>query len=78
MVDGCFWHSCPQHGNRPAVNAEYWSAKLERNIERDARVSTALASQGWKLIRVWEHEDIQAAGDRILAHVSLAQTHVLG
>src|SRR5688500_10591231 len=26
-VDGCFWHSCPQHGTKPKANAEFWSRK---------------------------------------------------
>src|SRR5262245_47670286 len=31
FVDGCFWHGCPQHGNKPKANAGYWGPKLERN-----------------------------------------------
>ena len=26
FVDGCFWHSCPEHGTRPATNIAYWNA----------------------------------------------------
>src|SRR3954471_18689778 len=35
FVDGCFWHGCEEHGVRPRANAEYWRAKLRRNVERD-------------------------------------------
>ena len=28
FVDGCFWHSCPEHGNLPKANREWWRAKL--------------------------------------------------
>lgn len=55
FVDGCFWHCCPTHGTRPRSNIEYWTAKLARNVERDHRVDQALADDGWKVLRIWEH-----------------------
>ena len=27
FVDGCFWHSCPDHHVRPSRNREYWVPK---------------------------------------------------
>jgi DNA mismatch endonuclease, patch repair protein len=57
FVDGCFWHRCPTHGVSPKVNSGYWTAKLDRNVERDAYVRTALAAEGWSVLRVWEHDD---------------------
>jgi DNA mismatch endonuclease (patch repair protein) len=65
FVDGCFWHRCPEHGNRPKANTDYWSPKLSRNVARDALVNSELTSAGWSVIRVWEHEDAAAAGERI-------------
>src|SRR5262245_33463041 len=56
-VDGCFWHSCPEHGSMPAANRDWWRQKLERNKERDREAEKALAQAGWACIRVWEHED---------------------
>jgi len=61
FVDGCFWHVCPQHGTRPKANAEFWSAKLAANQERDRDTNRRLAAAGWKVIRVWEHEDPSTA-----------------
>jgi DNA mismatch endonuclease (patch repair protein) len=55
FVDGCFWHCCPEHGNRPRKNTAYWSEKLARNVARDQRVGEALADDGWRVIRIWEH-----------------------
>jgi len=55
FVDGCFWHSCPQHGSRPRTNSNYWSTKLARNESRDARVNDELAAAGWSVLRIWEH-----------------------
>jgi DNA mismatch endonuclease, patch repair protein len=65
FVDGCFWHRCPQHASFPTKNGEWWRAKLDRTYERDRRNDSALASAGWTVIRVWEHEDVEEAADRI-------------
>jgi DNA mismatch endonuclease (patch repair protein) len=59
FVDGCYWHRCPEHGTRPSANPAYWGPKLDRNVDRDLRVDAALASEGWTVVRLWEHE-IQA------------------
>ena len=56
FVDGCFWHSCPQHSKPPARNADYWIPKLARNVERDRLQDEALETAGWTVVRIWEHE----------------------
>lgn len=55
FIDGCFWHNCPEHGNRPNVNKGYWSAKLDRNKQRDQLVTERLKESGWRVLRIWEH-----------------------
>lgn len=55
-VDGCFWHSCPQHGNLPKANREWWRKKLENTVARDLRIERELSASGWVVLRVWEHE----------------------
>jgi len=65
FVDGCFWHRCGEHGGSPRVNSTYWTAKLDRNVERDRAVDAALEDAGWLVIRVWEHEDPALAAARI-------------
>jgi len=67
FVDGCFWHCCPEHGRTPRGNAAYWVPKLARNVARDRRNEEALRAAGWQVIRVWEHEQIGAAADRVSA-----------
>jgi DNA mismatch endonuclease (patch repair protein) len=57
FIDGCFWHSCPDHGTRPASNVEYWEPKLRRNHERDLETTERLSHDGWAVLRFWEHED---------------------
>ncbi|MBV5999030.1 very short patch repair endonuclease [Pseudomonas aeruginosa] len=67
FMDGCFWHGCPEHGTWPKSNAEWWRAKINANIARDRDTNFKLVEAGWTVIRVWEHEDIQTAADRIEA-----------
>ena len=67
FIDGCFWHRCPEHGNVPTANGDYWRPKLERNIARDRAVDAALSEAGWRVLRAWEHEPPSEVADRILA-----------
>ena len=60
FVDGCFWHVCPEHGRQPTTNEWYWTPKLQRNLQRDSEVNYALESAGWTVVRVWEHQPLQA------------------
>ncbi len=64
-IDSCFWHMCPEHGTQPKKNSAYWAAKLTANQERDARVKRQLEGAGWSVLRIWEHEDPEAAADLI-------------
>jgi DNA mismatch endonuclease, patch repair protein len=64
-VDGCFWHSCPEHGTMPKANVEYWRPKLARNRERDTATTELLRERGWDVVRIWEHEDPVEAADQI-------------
>lgn len=55
FVHGCFWHwhGC-KRSRMPSSNREYWTAKIRRNTERDARSQAALEALGWKVRVVWE------------------------
>ncbi len=56
FVHGCFWHmheSC-RYFVMPSSNVEFWSKKLNRNKERDAREKTELEEAGWKVLTIWE------------------------
>lgn len=72
FVDGCFWHCCPEHGSKPSVNQSYWSPKLARNVERDARNTPWLTEAGWTVVRIWEHEDVASAMERVAAALRTA------
>ena len=66
FVDGCFWHGCPEHGTLPKSNQAYWIPKLKQNVERDRAIDLVLGEDGWKVLRVWEHVPIEAAGEMVL------------
>ena len=70
FVDGCFWHGCTEHGSIPKNNREWWMKKLRTNEERDARTTTTLEAEGWKVIRIWEHELVNEAVERVAAAVT--------
>lgn len=70
MIDGCFWHACPEHGTWPKQNAEWWREKIEGNRARDRDTDTKLVAAGWISVRVWEHEKPAEAAARIAAVVA--------
>lgn len=65
FVDGCFWHSCPLHGTMAKSNATFWRRKLADNERRDRDTDRRLSRAGWRVVRVWEHEDPRVAAGRI-------------
>jgi len=78
FVDGCFWHSCPDHGRKTPFtgpNAALWEEKMRRNRERDEWSTTLAQELGWRVVRVWECQVLQnpsAAATRVLAAGSSA------
>jgi len=70
FIDGCFWHSCPEHGRKPRVNESYWSPKLEGNSHRDRLQTAALESAGWTVLRFWEHESPDSVIAEIVTRLS--------
>ena len=65
FVDGCFWHSCPEHKTIPKSNRQWWEAKLAKNVERDRLSDAALSDAGYLVLRFWEHESPVVAANRI-------------
>lgn len=65
FVDGCFWHGCPIHASWPKANGGWWRDKIQKNRDRDAATTSALAANGWFVLRFWEHEDPVVAADTV-------------
>lgn len=56
FVHGCFWHAhqgC-KYAKTPSTRTEFWTAKLQGNIDRDRRAADKLAQMGWRVLNVWE------------------------
>lgn len=70
FVDGCFWHGCPDHATWPKANDAYWREKIETNRQRDRDTDERLRAIGWEPVRVWEHEPIEEAAERVAAVVA--------
>jgi DNA mismatch endonuclease (patch repair protein) len=56
FINGCYWHgheNC-KYATLPATNREFWTNKINGNIERDKIVKEQLSSLGWKVITIWQ------------------------
>jgi DNA mismatch endonuclease (patch repair protein) len=68
FVDSCFWHGCKKHCRLPSTRKNYWLPKIERNKQRDKEVNRNYKKEGWKVIRVWEHQ--LKSSDKIIKKIS--------
>ncbi|MFI6489453.1 very short patch repair endonuclease [Streptomyces sp. NPDC050564] len=73
FMDGCFWHGCPKHATQPKANAEWWRAKLDKNMARDRETTDHLRAAGWTVLRFWEHESAEDVARRIRAALAAQQ-----
>ena len=81
FVDGDFWHGrdFDREHNRFHRNRDFWIAKIERNIERDRRVTSELEARGWKVLRFWETDIkcLRAVLDHLASFNSLSAPRYL-
>lgn len=56
FIHGCFWHghTCARGARVPKTNRDYWTAKIDRNKTRDARVKKEIRQLGWETLILWE------------------------
>jgi DNA mismatch endonuclease (patch repair protein) len=56
FVHGCFWHRHPgcRNATMPSTRTEFWAAKFDGNVKRDARNTATLEETGWTVLTVWE------------------------
>lgn len=78
FVNGCFWHGCPSHFRCPHHNGVWWSTKIAANRRRDVRKVRSLRKMGFSVVTVWEHENSEAAAERIRRIVKRRQAHGRG
>lgn len=60
FVDGCFWHGCYRCYRRPKSHRRYWDSKIAGNIARDQRNRARLRRHGWQVLRIWQHDLVNA------------------
>lgn len=65
LIDGCFWHGCPEHFVIPKTRTEWWTQKIEENRARDRETTRLWQEAGWTVLRFWEHESVDVVLCRI-------------
>lgn len=55
FCDSEFWHGFDWENRKHDFksNREFWFRKIERNMERDKRISGELQQMGWRVLRFW-------------------------
>jgi len=74
FIDGDFWHGYrfPQWKN---ILSPFWQKKISETRERDQKNFSKLRGQGWKVIRIWQHEvkkDIDKVIEKIIRTIDHA------
>lgn len=73
LIDGCYWHGCPEHYVEPHSNVAYWSTKVARNSARDEETTALLREAGWTVLRFWEHVSPEQVADAVESVVRQAR-----
>ncbi len=55
FCDGDFWHGY-RYDSKKKPAKKFWRDKIEGNMRRDGSVSRKLRSNGWSVLRFWEHD----------------------
>jgi DNA mismatch endonuclease (patch repair protein) len=73
FVHGCFWHrhssDCPLT-RMPKSRQDFWAAKFEENIARDAEVQGRLLKEGWRFLIVWECETKKSLWEGLMVKIA--------
>lgn len=55
FINGCFWHGHDCHLFKwPKTREEFWRAKIEGNVTRDADNRKVLQNAKWRVGLIWE------------------------
>lgn len=77
FCDGDYWHGFDWVNAKSQIksNRDFWIPKIEKNIERDRRVTSKLLADGWTVIRLWGNEikrDISGCVDKVEASLRIS------
>ena len=67
FCDGDFWHGY-RYGRKKKLPKKFWRDKIERNMERDRKVTRKLRADGWSVVRLWEH-DIEKSPEKCVGKI---------
>jgi len=58
FINGCFWHGHTNcwHGQLPKSNVAFWVRKISANKLRDQKKVSALRTNGYRVLTLWECE----------------------
>jgi len=56
FVDSDFWHGWQFPRWEHKLRNDFWRDKISSNRKRDRNVSRNLKADGWKVVRIWEHQ----------------------
>ena len=67
FCDGDFWHGY-LYSKKKKLPKKFWRDKIERNMERDRKVTRKLRADGWSVVRLWEH-DIEMSPEKCVGKI---------
>ena len=67
FCDGDFWHGY-RYEKKKKPPKKFWRDKIERNMERDRKVTRRLRADGWSVVRLWEH-DIEMSPEKCVGKI---------
>lgn len=71
FLDSNFWHGWQYPRWKRSLKNDFWREKIERNRRRDALVTRTLKRQGWKVVRIWEHQ-IKKTPEKVIEKVTIS------
>jgi DNA mismatch endonuclease (patch repair protein) len=71
FVDSDFWHGWQFPRWKHKLRSEFWTTKIAKNREHDVKVTRQLRREGWKVIRIWEHQ-LNACPEKSVSRVKTA------
>lgn len=55
FLDSDFWHGWQYPRWKHLLKNDFWRNKIETNRKRDIKNTQHLKRNGWRVIRIWEH-----------------------
>ena len=78
FLDGDYWHGYRFPAWQDSLSS-FWEDKIGATRQRDQRNFRSLRRQGWRVLRIWEHEiekDLDGIVNRIVSAVKRAPAPV--